>query len=53
MLHAHVEHVGRVASDATQEARSGGHSDERGEGGCGAGGGEGFFEFFVHAEAGC
>ena len=53
VLHADVEHVRGVASYAAQEARGGGHGDEGGEGGCRFGGCEGFFEFFVDAEAGC
>ena len=53
VLHAYVEHVGRVAGHAAQEAGGGCHGDEGGEGGRGFGGGEGFFEFFVDAEAGC
>ena len=53
VLHAYVEDVGRVAGYAAQEAGGGCHGDEGGEGGRGFGGGEGFFEFFVDAEAGC
>lgn len=53
MLHADVEDVGRVAGDAAEEAGGRGHGDEGGEGRGGARGGEGFFEFFVDAEARC
>ena len=52
VLHAYVEDVGGVAGHAAQEAGGGCHGDEGGEGGRGFGGGEGFFEFFVDAEAG-
>ena len=53
MLHPDVEDVGGVTGDAAEEPGCAGHGDEGGEGWCGEGGGEDFFEFFVDAEPGC
>ena len=53
MLHADVEDVGGVAGYAAQEAGGGGHCDEVWESRSRGGSGEGLFEGFVDAEAGC
>jgi len=52
MLHAHVQHVGRIACDSAEEARGRGHGNEGGERGRRACGRENIFKLFINSKTG-